>query len=125
MFNWILKFFIKTPYVCCMEMHNQLDCYLSLQIPSMGPIEGFNGFFEENNFLIAHRMFDPSAKQDDSIEKEINYKLTNVYDFDPKDKNIGIIRGPNKIYVPSRKFYIPLPPGGVFVYKKDKLKVFI
>ena len=124
MFNWIKKLFIKTPYICCMEMHNQFGCYLSLQIPSIGPIEGFNGFFEENNFLIAHRMFDPTSKKDE-IEKEIHHKLTNVYDFDPKDKNIRVVSGPSKIYVPSRKFYIPLPPGGVFVYKKDKLKVFI
>ena len=124
MFNWIRKKFIKTPYRCCMELHNQLGCYLSLKIESIGPIEGFNGFFHENSFLIAHRMFDPTSKEDE-IEKEIHHKLINVYDFDSKDKNIGVIAGPSKVYVPSRKFYIPLPPGGVFVYKKNKLKVFI
>jgi hypothetical protein len=107
-----------------MELHNQLGCYLSLKIESIGPIEGFNGFFHENSFIIAHRMFDPTLKEDE-IEKEIHHKLINVYGFDPKDKNIGVVSGPSKIYVPSRKFYIPLPPGGVFVYKKDKLKVFI
>ena len=105
-----------------MELHNRLGCYLSLKIPSIGPIEGFNEFFYDNNFLIAHKMFDQKSNEDD-IEKEIYYKLEHVYSFNPKDKNISIIRGQNIIYIPSRKFYISLPPGGVFVYDNDKLKV--
>ena len=124
MFNWIRKFFIKTPYRCCMELHNQLGCYLSLQIPSMGPIEGFRGFFHENSFMIGYRMFDPTSNNDTQL-KEIHDKILSVYDFDPKDKNISIIKGKQIVYIPSKKTFVPLPPGGVFVYKKDKLKVFI
>mgnify|MGYP001017580803 CR=1 FL=1 len=80
MINWIRKFFIKTPYVCCMELHNILECYLSLKIPSIGPIEGFRGFFHENHFMIGHRMFDP--EWDDSIKlEEIYKKLILIYIF--------------------------------------------
>jgi hypothetical protein len=123
MINWIRKFFIKTPYVCCMELHNILECYLSLKIPSIGPIEGFRGFFHENHFMIGHRMFDPEWDNKIQLE-EIYKKLLMVYDFNPKDENLIIVRGEQKIYIPERKFYVPLPPDGVFVYDKSKLKVY-
>jgi hypothetical protein len=35
-----------------MELHNQLRCYLSIRVPSIGPVEGYNQFFYENHFLI-------------------------------------------------------------------------
>jgi hypothetical protein len=122
MIDFIRKFFIKTPYTCCMELHNELGCYLSLRIPSIGPIEGFRAFFWENHFLIAHRMFDPEWEDKIQLE-EIYKKLLFVYDFDPKDKNLMIVRGEKKVYIPERKIYIPLPPGGVFVYDKNQLKI--
>jgi len=122
MIDFIRKFFIKTPYTCCMELHNELGCYLSLRIPSIGPIEGFRAFFWENRFLIAYRMFDP--KWEDIIQlEEIYKKLLCVYDFDPKDENLMIVRGEKKVYIPERKIYISLPPGGVFVYDKSQLKI--
>ena len=56
--------------------------------------------------------------------EEIYKKLLMVYDFNPKDENLIIVRGEQKIYIPERKFYVPLPPDGVFVYDKSKLKVY-
>lgn len=122
MIKWILKFFIKTPYTCCMEFNCRFGCYLSLQIPSVGHEEGIRDFFAENHFLIAHRMFDPEWENKIQLE-EIYKKLLFLYNFHPKDKNIIIIMGEKKVYIPERKIYIPLPPGGVFVYDKSKLKV--
>jgi len=123
MINWIRSFFIKTPYTCCMELHNQLGCYLSLKITSVGPIEGFREFFEDNNFLIAHNIFDPEWTNEVQLE-DIGNKLVMIYQFDPNNKNLVIVRGEKRVYIPERGFYVPLPPGGVFVYDKSKLKVY-
>ena len=124
MINFIRKFFIRKPYVCCMELHNQLGCYLSLKIPSIGPIEGFRAFFWENHFLIAHRMFDPECEDEVQLE-EIYKKLLFVYDFNPKDENLMIIRGERKVYIPEKNSYVPLLHDGVLIYDKSKLKVLI
>lgn len=106
-----------------MELHNQLGCYLSLKPTAPGPIEGFREFFEDNHFLIAHNMFDPEWMNEVQLE-DIGLKLLLVYGFNPDNKNLIIVRGEQKIYIPKRNFYIPLPSGGVFVYDKSKLKVY-
>ena len=73
--------------------------------------------------MIGHRMFDPEWDNKIQLE-EIYKKLLFVYDFNPKDENLIIIRGKDKVYIPERKFYVPLPPGSVFVYDKSRLKIF-
>ena len=119
--NLINKFLSK-PYTCCMELHNEYECYLSIHHPSLNSIEGFKKFFNQNHFLIAHNMFDEEWEENIKLE-EIYKKLLIIYDFDPNNKDIVIVyKNHKKIYLPNC-FYVPLPPRSIFVYDKSKLKV--
>lgn len=121
MINFIRKLFIKKPYICCMELHNQLGCYLSLKIPSEGPLEGWRGFYEDNHFIIAHNIFDPNL-EDEIQTEEIYNKISYVYDFNPRENNIAILKGEKKIYLLTG-YYVEIPPGGVVVYNKNKINI--
>ena len=48
-------------------------------------------------------------------------KMSHTYSYKDFEK---IITSIEKNYYPERKFYVPLPPDGVFVYDKSKLKVY-
>lgn len=105
-----------------MELHNQYGCYLSISFPSEDSIDGFRKFFNENYFLIAHNMFAEEWDEKTKLE-EIYKKLLLIYEFDPEEKNICIVyKNHKKVYLPNG-FYIPLPPGSIFVYDSKKVKV--
>lgn len=119
--NIINKFFAK-PYTCCMELHSQYGCYLSIHHPSNDSVSGFKEFFSRNHFIIAHNMFDEKWEEKIILE-EIYKKLIFTYEFDPTDQNIIIVyKNHKKVYLPNG-FYVPLPPRSIFVYDLSKLKV--
>jgi len=119
--NLLNKFFTK-PYQCCMELHIQYDCYISVYHPSTDSIDGFRKYYEQNHFLIAHNMFELEWDENIKLE-EIYKKLLLIYEFDPEDKNIFIVyKNHKKVYLPNR-LYVPLPPRSVFVYDSSKIKV--
>ena len=119
----LIKKLFSTPYECCMELHNQFGCYISIIHPSYDSIDGFRKFFNENHFLIAHNMFDETW--DDKIKlEEIFKKLILIYDFDSKDEDIVIVyKNHNKVYLPNNKF-VCLSSRSIFVYNKKKINIF-
>jgi len=114
MFNLFRQFFMKKPYICCMELHNKFGCYLSIRVPSIGPVEGYNQFFYENHFLIINFLRE---------EKNVSDVLSSVYSFDMNSPDIKIIKGNKKVYLPNKTF-VSLDENSVFVYDKTKIKVF-
>lgn len=122
MLNLLSKLFSK-PYTCCMELHNEYGCYISIVHPSLNSIDGFKKFFNQNHFLIAYNMFDEEWDEKIQLE-EIFKKLLSIYNFDLNNKDIVIVyKNHKKIYLPNN-FYVPLPPRSVFVYDRSKLKIF-
>jgi hypothetical protein len=113
MIFWFRKFFAK-PYKPCMELHNQLGCYFTIQHPSTGPIEGYNQFFYENNFLIVSHI---------KPEQDINQIISSVYSFNIDDLNLVKIKGERKVYF-SNNSYISLSEDSIFAYDKSKFKIF-
>lgn len=120
MFNWIRKFLTRKPYTCCMELHNEFGCYVSIYHPSKDSIDGFNKFFKENYFLIVHNIFDSNWEDKIKLE-EIHKKLTSMIEFDCDDKNLIIVYNEKKVYI--KEHYILIPSGGIFVYDKTKVDV--
>lgn len=117
----INKFFAK-PYTCCMEIHNQYGCYISIHHPSIDSIDGYKEFFKQNNFLIAHNMFDEEWEEKIQIE-EIYKKLLLIYEFDPKNQNLIIVyKNHKRVYLPNNT-YVRLHSRSVFVYDSSKLTV--
>jgi hypothetical protein len=98
-----------------MELHNLLDCYISIHHPSPGPIEGYKQFFYENNFIIISNL---------RKEQNISDVLCSVYSFHMRSSNIKIIKGKKKVYLPNKTF-VSLDENSVFVYDTTKIKVFI
>ena len=110
------------PYSCPMELHNILKCHLSYKPePYKLVTEKSLNFFSENHFLIGWNMFDPEWDNEVQAE-EIFKRLILIYNFSPSDENIVFVRGPKVIYFEDHQF-VKLPPGGVFVYDKTKVKV--
>jgi hypothetical protein len=105
-----------------MELHNQYGCYISIHHPSENSVDGFKNFFEKNHFIIAHNMFDEEWNEKTQLE-EIFKKLILIYNFDKNNENIIVVyKNRKRVYLPN-EYYVNIPPRGIFVYDKSKLKV--
>lgn len=121
MINFFKKMFSKQ-YIPCMEVHNRYGCYLSLKVPSNDFDEGIKLFFDENNFIIAYNMFDPEWDRKTILE-QIFIKILKIYNFDPNDKDIDLVIGKNKIYLPNG-YYVLIPEDGIFIFNNKKINIF-
>lgn len=121
--HFILDRIIKgTPFECSMELNLYFNCHLSSKFSETGYCDQkILDFFNENHFLIAWNMFDHNWSNEIQAE-EIFKKLILIYNFNPNDENLLIIRGPKVIYLSDHQF-IKIPNRGVFVYDKTKVEV--
>jgi len=100
-----------TPYTPCMELHNRLKFYCTVEHPSISLEDGANNFFSSNNFLILQ------------TENNISDKKITINDIlnHLEDKILSIYT-PCRIYFPNYKYY-DLKEGDIFFYNPDKLKI--
>lgn len=112
---------VDSQFHCIMELNRKLNCWTSISPNDGNSHHEMMSFYDKNHFMIGYDFFDPTWSNEIQSE-EIFKKLILLYKFDNNDENTNIVRGPKVIYFKDRQF-VELPPGGVFVYDKTKVKV--
>jgi hypothetical protein len=110
----------KEVFVCAMEKQLPDGYYYSLTpSPQDWPNE-HKLFFVQHNFMIGYGFFEPEWDNNTQLV-EIYKRLMHWYNFKKLD-NLTIVRGQVRVHLEDGK-YIPVPPGGIFVYDCSKIKV--
>lgn len=106
----LLRKLFSKPYTCCLEMHNELGCYCSVEHPC--PPAGEGGaveFFDKYHFMIVHQI---AHKTNEEIIQDL------ISILGPRKARVQFAG--KRIYFNDRR-YIDLPPDGIFVYDENEI----
>ena len=109
-------------YECSMEYNFELNCYSSFTPSGTGNSrQEILDFYNENHFAIGWNFFDPEWSNEIQAE-EIFKRIILIYDFNPNDENILIVRGPKIIFFKNKTF-AKIPEKSIFIFDKTKVKI--